>query len=104
MRALVKSAPAPGLDLREVAEPDPGPGEVVIAVGAAAVCGSDVARYEWAEPYWSGNAKDMTRDLPRVLGHEFAGTVVGLGLEQVRSDGSDELHRMVELEPRIDQP
>ena len=80
MRALVKSAPAPGLDLREVAEPDPGPGEVVIAVGAAAVCGSDVARYEWAEPYWSGNAKDMTRDLPRVLGHEFAGTVVGLGL------------------------
>jgi len=60
-------------------DPAPGPGEVLIRVRASGVCGSDVARYVWSRNYEAGAAKDMTEDLPRILGHEFAGEVVGVG-------------------------
>jgi len=79
MRALVKTKPGPGLDLLRVPDPVPGPGEVVVRVEAAGVCGSDVARYVWTRNYEAGAAKSMTDDLPRILGHEFAGTVVETG-------------------------
>ncbi|MBB5790114.1 zinc-dependent alcohol dehydrogenase [Jiangella mangrovi] len=75
MQALVKTRPGPGLELAEVPVPRPGPGEVLVRVAVAAVCGSDVARYRWSRNYEAGAAKDMTRDLPRILGHEFSGTV-----------------------------
>lgn len=75
MQALVKTRPGPGLELAEVPEPRPGPGEVLVRVAVAAVCGSDVARYRWSRNYEAGAAKDMTRDLPRILGHEFSGIV-----------------------------
>jgi threonine dehydrogenase-like Zn-dependent dehydrogenase len=79
MRALVKTQPARGLELLEVPDPVPGPGEILVRVGAAGVCGSDVARYVWTRNYEAGGAKAMTRDLPRIIGHEFAGTVEALG-------------------------
>lgn len=79
MRALVKSKPGRGLDLVDVPDPVPRPGEVLIRVGASGVCGSDVARYVWSRNYEAGAAKDMTRDLPRILGHEISGLVVELG-------------------------
>ena len=79
MRALVKTRPARGLELLEVPDPVPGAGEVLLRVGAAGVCGSDVARYVWTRNYEAGGAKAMTADLPRIIGHEFAGTVEALG-------------------------
>lgn len=79
MKALVKSRPARGLDLLEVPNPVPETGEVLIRVDAAGVCGSDVARYVWTRNYEAGAAKAMTDNLPRIMGHEFAGTVVELG-------------------------
>jgi len=79
VKALVKTRPEPGLDLLDVAEPTPGPGEVLLQVDTAAVCGSDVARFRWAREYQPGGAKAMGRDLPRILGHGYAGTVVGVG-------------------------
>lgn len=79
MRALVKVRPARGLELLEVPDPVAGPGEVLLRVGAAGVCGSDVARYVWTRNYEAGGAKAMTADLPRIIGHEFAGTVEALG-------------------------
>lgn len=74
MRALIFDRPG---DIRvdDVPTPDPGPGEVVIAVGAASVCASDLRVYR-GEKY----AKPGV-----VPGHEFAGTVVALG------DGVDRL-------------
>jgi threonine dehydrogenase-like Zn-dependent dehydrogenase len=81
MRALVKTAPRRGLDLLEVDEPVAGPSEVVVRVAAAGVCGSDVARYVWTRNYEAGGAKSMTADLPRIMGHEFAGTIVAAGSE-----------------------
>lgn len=70
MRGVMKVARGPGLvELREVPEPSLGPGEVLIEVEAAAICGSDLHIYNDAHPYWP----------PVILGHEFAGTVRAVG-------------------------
>ena len=59
------------MELREIPRPEPGPGEVLIRVHACAVCGTDLRIF----------AGGKTRGVypPRVLGHEIAGEVVGLG-------------------------
>ena len=63
---------APGAPLREadVAEPEPGPGQLLVRVRACAVCRTDlhVADGELPEP-----------KLPLVLGHQIVGEVVGQG-------------------------
>ena len=74
MKALQKVEPAFGLQFREVPPPTPEPGEVIVAVGATGVCGTDVHIYEW-----TGGYEIMRRAMPVTLGHEFAGTVAALG-------------------------
>jgi L-iditol 2-dehydrogenase len=59
--------------LTEGAIPDPGPGEVQVAVRAVGICGSDL------HAYGEGAVGDMTCAYPMVLGHEPAGEVVQLG-------------------------
>ena len=54
MRALVKTRAGPGLELLRVPDPVPAPGEVVLRVDAAGVCGSDVARFIWTRNYEAG--------------------------------------------------
>lgn len=72
MQALVKWAPGNGnMELREIAEPSPGPGEVKIAVKAAAICGSDL--------HIRHGDIGIPMRFPVVPGHEFAGVVVKLG-------------------------
>ncbi len=75
MLALRKTAPGFGLALEEAppAHP-PGPGEAVVEVEAAGICGSDVHAYEWTEGYGF-----MAPHLPVVMGHEFAGRVLRPG-------------------------
>ncbi len=77
MRAVVRYAKEPGaLELRDVPSPKPGPGEVLMAVEAAGVCGSDLEAFH-AEAYYP---------VPVIPGHEFSGTVVEVG-EGVRGFG-----------------
>jgi L-iditol 2-dehydrogenase len=72
MRALVKtSLEAKAMELREMPVPKPGPGEVLLKVGAAAICGSDLSR--------NRGTIDHPMQIPVVMGHEFAGTVAALG-------------------------
>ncbi len=72
MKALVKHGMEAGaVELREVPVPEPGAGEVLLKVGACAICGSDIAMY-------SGTF-DHPMTIPVVMGHEFAGTVEKLG-------------------------
>jgi propanol-preferring alcohol dehydrogenase len=59
-------------EMREVAVPEPGPGEVLIKVGGAGGCHSDLHLMEWPEG-------TMDFDLPFTLGHENAGWVEALG-------------------------
>jgi S-(hydroxymethyl)mycothiol dehydrogenase len=70
--ARAKGAP---VELTEIIVPDPGPGEVVVAVAACGVCHTDLT-------YREGGIND---DFPFLLGHEAAGTVesVGAGVDSV---------------------
>lgn len=88
MKALVKEKPEPGIVLRDVPEPALMPGHVLVRVKACGISGSEVSRYRWASVYHAGRPKDMTRVLPRIMGHEFSGTIaaIGHGVEGI-SDG-----------------
>lgn len=73
MRAIVKSKRGPGLEFRDVPEPECGPADVLIRVKHAGVCGTDLHIADWDE--WAqGRVKP-----PIVVGHEFAGEVVEVG-------------------------
>jgi threonine dehydrogenase-like Zn-dependent dehydrogenase len=75
MLALKKTAPEPGLSLIDTPEPViMQPDEVLVAVAAVGVCGSDVHVYEWTAGY-----DFMRSKLPVTLGHEFSGHVVQVG-------------------------
>jgi threonine 3-dehydrogenase len=74
MRALVKETPAPGAAIREVPVPRPGPGELLVRVEAASVCGTDVHIERW-DPW----ARENFAAPPMIFGHEMAGTVVAHG-------------------------
>jgi threonine 3-dehydrogenase len=73
MLALRKEEAGPGLQLAEIPDPAAGPGEVVVEVEAASICGTDLHIKKWDE--WS---QQRIRP-PLTLGHEFAGTVVEIG-------------------------
>jgi len=73
MRALVKPAAGPGLEIRTVPVPAPGPGEVLVRVRAGGICGTDLHIEGW-DP-WAASRMHP----PRIIGHEFCGTVVKVG-------------------------
>jgi threonine 3-dehydrogenase len=73
MRALVKAEAAEGLRLEDVPEPEVGINDVLIRVHRTGICGTDLHIYEWDE--WAAK----TIPVPMVVGHEFAGEVVGFG-------------------------
>jgi len=68
MKAAVLHAPG-DLRVEEVARPAPGPGAVLVRVGAAGICGSDIGRVMVTGTY----------RFPTIPGHEFAGTVEEVG-------------------------
>jgi (R,R)-butanediol dehydrogenase / meso-butanediol dehydrogenase / diacetyl reductase len=62
------------LELREIAEPTPAQGEVVVDVAYCGVCGSDL--HEYASDAPSMRAAGVFQP---VMGHEFTGVVSALG-------------------------
>jgi (R,R)-butanediol dehydrogenase/meso-butanediol dehydrogenase/diacetyl reductase len=56
--------------LSQVADPLPRPGEVVIKVQRAGICGSDVNRFLYGSDPWPPGF---------IMGHEFCGEIVALG-------------------------
>jgi 2-desacetyl-2-hydroxyethyl bacteriochlorophyllide A dehydrogenase len=77
MRAVVVERPG-SATLRRVPKPEPGPGEVLVRVGAVGICGSDVEVLEGRRP-------ERYVRYPIIPGHEWAGLVeaVGPGVESV---------------------
>ena len=73
MDAIVKPSAAPGLELRQVPVPTPGPGEVLIKIHKTAICGTDVHIYDWND--WS---KQHIKP-PMPIGHENVGEIAELG-------------------------
>jgi alcohol dehydrogenase, propanol-preferring len=70
MRAMVLDAPGEPLVEREVPEPEPGQGQLLIEVSSCGVCRTDlhIVDGELTEP-----------KLPLVPGHQIVGTVAGMG-------------------------
>src|SRR5688500_20309899 len=72
MKALIKTAAGPGhVELRDIPEPQPGPGQVKLEITACGICGTDLHVLH-----------DTFRNFPPViLGHEFVGRVVDEGAD-----------------------
>lgn len=71
MKALVKLSYDPyDAELREIEDPIPGPGEVIVKVHAAGICGTDMKIYHGQyRPY----------NVPLVMGHELTGRIFAVG-------------------------
>lgn len=74
MRAFVLTGPRAG-EVREVPAPQALPGEVVVEVERAGVCGTDVEFFTGEMAYLHQGVSSY----PMRLGHEWAGTVAELG-------------------------
>lgn len=68
--AIFREARKP-LNVEEVPDPRPGPGEVLVKVAACGVCHTDLHYIDHGVPTF--------KKPPLVLGHEASGTVAGLG-------------------------
>src|SRR5699024_415480 len=81
MRALVITAPGRA-GVQEVPSPTPGPGEVVVDVGRAGICGTDIALFHGVMAYLrSGHAR-----FPRRIGHGRTEMVASVGAGEVVVD------------------
>ena len=78
MEAMVLKAPHTALELRSVADPRPGPGQLVVKVDACGVCRTDLHVVDGELPHARS---------PIIPGHEIVGTVVDTG------DGVDSFAR-----------
>ena len=76
MKAVVKTRKAPGAELVDVSVPKPGADEVLVKLMTGSICGTDVHIYAW-----DSGAQVYIKNVPQVLGHEFAGTIVEVGKE-----------------------
>jgi threonine dehydrogenase-like Zn-dependent dehydrogenase len=73
------------VEIQERPVPEPGPGEALLKVAAAGICGSDVDGFL---------GRSRKRIPPLVMGHEFSGTLV-----QDRDDGSLKAGQRVSVLP-----
>lgn len=76
------------LQVLQMAEPHPGPGEVLVRIGRAGICGSDMHIFHGLNPF---------ARYPRVIGHEAMGRIASLG------DGVNDLRigQRVVLDPVV---
>jgi 2-desacetyl-2-hydroxyethyl bacteriochlorophyllide A dehydrogenase len=73
MEALVWSGPR-NMELQTMSVPDPAPGELLLEVSVAGICGSELSGYL---------GQNSLRKPPLIMGHEAAGRIV-----QARTDGN----------------
>jgi alcohol dehydrogenase/L-iditol 2-dehydrogenase len=87
MKAALLVEPG-SLVVDDVPDPEPGPGEVLIAVGGVGLCGSDISVFtgRWKAPTY-----------PWIMGHEAYGVIEALG----RGVSPDRLGQTVVIEPNI---
>jgi L-iditol 2-dehydrogenase len=72
MKAIQKWAPGTAnMGLVDLPEPEPGPHDLLVEVGAVGICGSDIHLWKDEHEY----------RLPVVPGHEYSGVVIGRGSE-----------------------
>ncbi len=73
MRGLAKTERTNGaMELLDVDKPEPGADEALVEVSHAGLCGSDAGIYKFKSAF-------ERMDLPTIIGHEYAGTIVETG-------------------------
>ncbi|MEJ7763238.1 MAG: alcohol dehydrogenase catalytic domain-containing protein, partial [Thermomicrobiales bacterium] len=65
--------------VEEVPVPEPGPGELLIEVGAVGICASDMKCFLGGELFWGKDGKPGYVEPPAIAGHEYAGRLVAMG-------------------------
>lgn len=70
------------LSCQQLPLPQPGVDEIVIKVGAALTCGTDLKAFRRGHPKWS---------MPTRFGHEYAGTVAACGINVTTVREGDEV-------------
>lgn len=81
MKAIVQTGERT-VEVQERERPTVGANQVLIEVHSAGVCGSDAHAYQYEDGYeWI--------PIPRVMGHEYAGTVVEVGPEVAEFSAGD---------------
>lgn len=73
MKAVVKTRPGAGMELREMPIPEIGARDVLIKVRATSICGTDLHILHWDA--WSAARIKP----PIIVGHEFCGDIVQVG-------------------------
>jgi threonine 3-dehydrogenase len=91
MKAVIKPAPGPGLEVTQRPIPSIEADEVLVKVRAASICGTDLHIYRW-DPWAASRLKP-----PLIVGHEVCGEVVDRGA-MVRSP---EIGDFVSLESHV---
>ena len=74
--------------------PTPAPGDVLVRVSSVGVCGSDTHYYR------HGRVGSFVVEAPLVLGHEAAGTIVGVG----EAVDPSRIGQRVSIEPQRPDP
>jgi L-iditol 2-dehydrogenase len=93
MRAAVLIEPG-RIEMQKRPKPTPRPGDVLIRVSSVGVCGSDTHYYR------HGRVGSFVVRQPLVLGHEAAGTIVGVG----EGIDSSRIGERVSIEPQRPDP
>jgi threonine 3-dehydrogenase len=75
MKSLSKLKAEQGIWLTETDKPEMGHNDLLIKIKKTAICGTDIHIYNWDE--WA----QKTIPVPMVVGHEYAGEVVDIGIE-----------------------
>jgi len=73
MKTFIQTGPE-SCEIRERERPEPDPDEVLLRVGAAGLCGSDVHAFEYGDGF-------EFIPFPRIMGHEYAGEIVETGAD-----------------------
>jgi len=84
MKAIVKTRKEVGAELVDIDMPKPRADEVLVKLINGSICGTDVHIYTW-----DSGAQVYIKNLPQILGHEFAGTVVEVGRDAKKFKAGD---------------
>lgn len=91
MKALVWESPRQ-MNIREVADPEPGPEDVVIKVAYSGICGSELGGYL---------GHNALRKPPLVMGHEFSGEIVAMGPQATQYNAGLAVGQQVTVNPLV---
>ncbi|MCU4742412.1 alcohol dehydrogenase catalytic domain-containing protein [Halobacteria archaeon AArc-m2/3/4] len=83
MKQIVQTGPE-SVEVQDGERPEPDPGEVLVRVHSAGLCGSDAHAYKYEGGYeWI--------PIPRIMGHEYSGEIVEVGADVTTFEPGDRI-------------